>query len=69
MLCTREISNSNHPQDRSQDFYKGGARLHIIFSYKFNILNKLTAHDKIKINFEVELNYSVNFGIVFVVEI
>ena len=40
----------------------------MIFSYKINELSKIPAHDHIKINGEVEQNYSDNFGIEFFVE-
>ena len=41
---------------------QGGSRL-TIFSYKFNLLSKFSAHDHVKINCEIEQNYSDNFGI------
>ena len=50
-------------QGRSQDFSKGWAKLHIIFSYNINILSKFPAHGHVKINYEVEQNYSDSFGI------
>ena len=40
-----------------------------MFFYIFNMLSKFQAHDHIKINCEVEQNYSDNFSIDFVVEV
>ena len=44
------------------------AKLHVILSYNFQILSKFPAHDHIKINGEVEQNYSDNFVVDFVVK-
>ena len=46
-----------------------GAKPHIIFPYHFNTLSKFPVHDHIKINYEVEPNYSDIFRIEFNVEI
>ena len=74
MICTFKVIfayNCSHymGQWRSQNFCEGGTKFHIIFSYILNILSNFPAQGHIKVNDEVEKNYSDNVGIEFVVEI